>query len=365
MIDPPRRETKDALELCKQAGIKVLMLTGDHKNTALAVAKEIGLMEKGKKVLSALELDKLSDTQLNEIIEDVSVFARVSPRHKLRIVSALKQRGHIVAVTGDGVNDAPALKEAHIGVAMGIKGTDVAKEASQMILADDNFATIVNAVEEGRGIYDNIRKFIKYILCLNFSLMFFIGITTILKMPLPLLPIQILWLNLLTDGLPALGLTVDPKDPDIMRRKPRNPKESVWHGMKMFILVVATLELLIQLGVFVWACTGGFSYVCTANSPTYHKSMTLVLTAAITFELFFVFNCRSETKPFFRINPLKNKRLVLAVIITALLHLMIVYIPIFNSYFGTVPLGINEWLVIILLAFSGLLIPPRIFFAKK
>jgi len=363
MIDPPRNETKNAIGLCKQAGIKVVMITGDHKNTAVAVAKEIGLLEEGKKILAGEELDNLDDIDLNEIIEDVSVFARVSPRHKVRIVNALKQKGHVVAVTGDGVNDAPALKDAHIGVAMGIKGTDVAKEASEMVLADDNFATIINAVEEGRGIYDNIRKFIRYVLSVNFSEIFFIGITTLARLPLPLLPIQILWINLLTDGVPALALTVDPKDPDIMKKKPRNPKEGVLHGMKLFILGASSLALLTELGIFVWTCTGGFAYTCTAGTPSYLKAMTMAFTTAIMFELFFVFNCRSETKSFFRMNLLTNKRLILGVFITALLHLMILYVPFFNPYFGTVPLGISDWLIILLLASSGLLISPRIFFA--
>ena len=363
MIDPPRKETRDSIELCRQAGIKVVMITGDHKNTAVAVAREIGLLEEGKKILSAEEIDKLDDIELNEIIEDVSVFARVSPRHKLRIVNSFKQRGHIVAVTGDGVNDAPALKDAHIGVAMGIKGTDVAKEASEMVLADDNFATIIKAVEEGRGIYDNIRKFIRYVLSLNFSEMFFVGITTFAKLPLPLLPIQILWINLLTDGLPALALTVDPKDPDTMKKKPRNPKEGVLHGMKLFILAASSLALLTELGVFLWVCTGSFAYACTAETPDYPKAMTMAFTTAIMFELFFVFNCRSETKSVFRMNLLTNKRLILGVFITALVHLMIIYVPFFHPYFGTVPLGINDWLIILLLASSGLFISPRVFFA--
>jgi len=363
MIDPPRNETKNAIELCKQAGIKVVMITGDHKNTAVAVAKEISLLEEGKKILTGEELDNLDDIDLNEIIEDVSVFARVSPRHKVRIVSALKQKGHVVAVTGDGVNDAPALKDAHIGVAMGIKGTDVAKEASEMVLADDNFATIISAVEEGRGIYDNIRKFIRYILSVNFSEIFFIGITTLARLPLPLLPIQILWINLLTDGLPALALTVDPKDPDTMKKKPRNPKEGVLHGMKLFILAASSLALLTELGIFVWTCTGGFTYTCTSGTSSYLKAMTMAFTTAIMFELFFVFNCRSETKSVFRMNLLTNKRLILGVLITALLHLMILYVPFFNPYFGTIPLSINDWLIIVLLASSGLLISPRKFLA--
>jgi Ca2+-transporting ATPase len=353
MIDPPRPEVRNAIELCKQAGIKVIMLTGDHKLTAIAVAKDLGLLESSE-VLTGSELDKMSDEELEKRIENISVFARVSPSHKLRIVKALQKKGHVVAVTGDGVNDAPALKKADIGVAMGIKGTDVAKEASEMVLMDDNFATITKAVEEGRGIYDNIRKFVRYALSVNFSEIFFVSIAVFAGLPLPLLPLQILWINLLTDGAPSLSLSVDPKDPEIMKRKPREKKHTILHKMVLFIIAAGCLALLTEMGVFVWELFKG---------STIEKARTMAFTTAIMFELFFVFNCRSEKLSVFKLSPFSNKWLVFAVIITFLLQAMVIYVPFFNSVFGTVPIGLTDWLIIILLCSSGLLLSPSIFLA--
>jgi Ca2+-transporting ATPase len=362
MIDPPRKEVKDAIKLCKQAGIKVVMVTGDHKSTALAVAKELELIEKdSEQILTGTELENLTEEELADKIEEIKVYARVSPEHKSRILKALKAKGHIVAMTGDGVNDAPALKNADIGLAMGIRGTDVAKEASDIILMDDNFATIVKAVEEGRGIYDNIRKFVRYILAVNFSEIFFVSIAVLAGLPLPLLPIQILWINLLTDGFPALALSADPKDPEIMKRKPRNPKESVLHKMLIFIIAGGCLALLTEMGVFVWTCTQGFTVACGGRALD--KARTMAFTTAIMFELFFVFNCRSEKLSAFRVNPFSNKYLVLGILITILLHAMIIYVPFFNSIFGIVPLAASDWLIIVLLASSGLLLSPKVFLA--
>jgi Ca2+-transporting ATPase len=279
MIDPPRLEVKTAIKTCHDAGIKVIMITGDHKDTAVAIAKDIGLLQDGK-ILTGEELEKLDDKKLEKIIEDVEVYARVSPAHKSRIVKLLRKKGHVVAVTGDGVNDAPALKDAHIGVAMGIKGTDVAKEASEIVLADDNFSTIVKAVEEGRGIYDNIRKFIRYILSANFDEIFVIAAAILLGLPLPFLPIQILWINLLTDSLPALALGFDTKSKDIMKRNPRNPKESVLHKMLPFVISAGVLAAIVSLGLFIYEMK---------TTGSVEKARTIVFTTAVMFELIFVF----------------------------------------------------------------------------
>lgn len=351
MIDPPRPEVRNAIEVCKQAGIKVIMLTGDHKLTAVATAKDLGLLD-GSEVLTGLELDKISDEDFENKIENISVFARVSPFHKLRIVKALQRKGHVVSVTGDGVNDAPALKKADIGIAMGIKGTDVAKESSEMILTDDNFATITKAVEEGRGIYDNIRKFVRYSLAVNFSEIFFVSIAVFAGLPLPLLPLQILWLNLLAESAPPLSLAVDPKDPHIMKRKPRERKNSILHKMIFFIIAAGSLDLLTEMGIFVWELFKG---------SVIAKARTMALTTAIVFELFFIFNCRSEKLSAFRMNPFSNKWLIFAVVITLLLQAMVIYVPFFNSVFGTVPIGLADWILIILVCSSGLLLSPRIF----
>ncbi|MEM2386312.1 MAG: HAD-IC family P-type ATPase, partial [Candidatus Bathyarchaeia archaeon] len=250
MIDPPREEAKEAVKMCQKAGIKVVMITGDHKLTAVAIAKEIGIHREGDIVLTGAELNQLSDKDFEDIVERVSVYARVSPEHKLRIVQALKKKGQIVAMTGDGVNDAPALKQADIGVAMGITGTDVAKEASDMVLADDNFATIVKAVEGGRVIYSNIRKFIRFLLALNFTELILVGSFALAGLPIPLLPAMILWLNLVTDGPPAIALGKDPPAEDVMEKPPRNPKEGLLHGMLVFILHPLSFSLWQKLSRF-------------------------------------------------------------------------------------------------------------------
>ncbi|NIQ17736.1 MAG: HAD-IC family P-type ATPase, partial [Candidatus Aenigmarchaeota archaeon] len=235
MIDPPREEAIESVRLCKRAGIKVVMITGDHKNTAVAIAKELGLMYDKSRVLTGPEMDSIKDEEFEKIVEDIAVYARVNPLHKLRIVDALKKKGEIIAMTGDGVNDAPALKKADIGIAMGIKGTDVAKEASDMILRDDNFTSIVDAIHEGRSIYDNIKKFIRYLLSSNVGevLIVFLAILIGFQDPstfsiiIPVTAIQLLWINLLTDGLPALAIGVDPASPGIMSRPPRDPGEKI------------------------------------------------------------------------------------------------------------------------------------------
>jgi len=350
MMDPPRKETKSAIKLCKEAGIKVVMLTGDHPITAKAIASQIGLTGE---VITGEQIDKLTEEEFEGIVDETIIFARVSPQHKLKIVEALKKDRNIVAVTGDGVNDAPALKKADIGVAMGIKGTDVAKESADMILLDDNFHTIVSAVEEGRRIYDNIKKFIRFLLSANFNEMFAVVASMFLGLPLPFLPTQILWINLITDSFPALSLGVDPKEKDIMQRKPRNPKETVIHSSFPFIIMAGILGFIITIAAFLTELPYGLE-----------KARTMAFTTTIMFQLFFVFNCRSEKRSVFSINPLTNKKLILSVAFSILLQLLVLYVPFLQVMFQTVPLGIFDWLKVLVLSSLGFLVLPKIFMRK-
>jgi Ca2+-transporting ATPase len=343
MIDPPRPAAIKAVALCKNAGIKTVMITGDHKITAQAIAQELKIFKEDDLVLTGSQLDEMSDKELKQIVNNVSVYARVSPKHKLRIVNALKERGHVVAMTGDGVNDAPAIKEADIGIAMGINGTDVTKEASAMILGDDNFATIVAAIEEGRAIYDNIRKFIRYLLSCNVGEVLTMFFASLLGLPLPLLPIQILWVNLVTDGLPAMALGVDSADPDIMYRKPRHPRESIFaYGLARRIAVRGTLICVGTLLVFIL----GF-YL----NKDLGIARTMAFTTLVLSQLFHVFDCRSEKYSLFELGFFSNPFLVGAVSCSIIMHLMVIYVPFFQPVFKTFPLDITNWVIII--AISG------------
>ncbi len=326
MIDPPRKETKESIRLCQQAGIRVMMLTGDHRLTAEAVARDVGIVGKS---ITGEEIDKLNNFEFYRMLDEVSVFARLSPEHKLKIVSALKKKGHTVAVTGDGVNDAPALKKADIGVAMGIKGTDVTKEVSDMVLMDDNFATIVSAVEEGRGIFDNIKKFVRYLLAANLGELLIITLALFARLPLPLLPLQILWVNLVTDGLPALALSVDQKEDNIMKR---NPTKEFLKKSTPFIIAAGIISAIASLSIFMQALP-----------ISLEKARTMVFTTLVMFELLLVFNSRSETKSVFRNNPFTNIKLVVAVLLSAALQLAVIYIPALQPIFGTVALSLNDW----------------------
>jgi Ca2+-transporting ATPase len=350
MMDPPRKETKIAIRLCKEAGIKVIMLTGDHPITAKAIASQIGL---SGDVITGEQLDKLNEEDFEDVVDENIIFARVSPQHKLKIVEALKKKKNIVAVTGDGINDAPALKKADIGVAMGIKGTDVAKESADIILLDDNFHSIVSAIEEGRRIYDNIKKFIRFLLSANFNEMFAVVTSMFLGLPLPFLPTQILWINLITDSFPALSLGVDPKEKDIMQRKPRNPKETVIHSSFPFIIMAGILGFIITIVAFLTELPYGLE-----------KARTMAFTTTIMFQLFFVFNCRSEKRSVFSINPLTNKKLILSVAFSILLQIIIIYVPFLQVMFQTVPLGIFDWLKVLALSSLGFLVLPKIFMRK-
>lgn len=339
MLDPPRAEVKEAIRVCKEAGISVKMITGDSLLTAKAVAKEIELTGKS---LSGNEIEKMSDEELKAKLKETTIFARISPEQKLRIVALLKEQGEIVAVTGDGINDAPALKRADIGIAMGIRGTDVARDVADIILVDDNFASIVKAVEEGRIVYDNIKKFTKFLLAVNFSEIFLILYSILLKLPLPLLPLQILWMNLITDSIPALALSME-KEENVMKRKPLKEK-SILNGILIFIIVAGLLAFIIELIAF---------YIGLSKSDI-DKTRTVVLTTSILFQLFFVFSCRSS-KPLQKIGFFSNNWLVIAVAVSLFLHLTLIYSPL-NVILKLSPLGFSDWLIILGLSVSGLVL---------
>ena len=342
-IDPPRLEVRDAVLKCKMAGIKPVMITGDHKNTALAIAKSINICNRDDQALTGEELEKMSDKELVEKVAKVRVFARVSPNHKLRIVKAFKKTGNIVAMTGDGVNDAPAIKEADIGVAMGISGTDVTKEAAAMVLIDDNFATIVSAVEEGRIIYDNIRKFIRYLLSCNLGEVLTMFLASLFYLPNPLTPIQILFVNLATDGLPAIALGVDPADKDIMRQQPREKDESIFaRGL---------WEKIVVRGCLIGVCTLLSFMVGRFYMLDLATCRTIALCTLVMSQLFHVFECRSERHSIFEIKLFTNPYLVGAVLISIVMICSILYIPFLGSIFNTVPLRFKEWSLV--LFFSG------------
>lgn len=346
MIDPPRKEAIDAIKKCKKAGIKTVMITGDHQLTAKAIAKDLGIITTNEKVITGDQIDKLNDLEFDKAVLETSVYARVSPRHKLKIVKSLKRNGHIVAMTGDGINDGPAVKEADIGISMGITGTDVTKESSSMILLDDNFSTIVSAVEEGRAIYDNIRKFIRYMLSCNIGEVLTMFLGTFLSTPVPLIPIQILWVNLVTDGLPGIALGLDPAEKDIMERKPRSPDEHIFsHGLLGTILIRG---ILIGLGTLAAFCIEYFIL-----NKGLEAARTAGFTTLVISQLIHVFECRSETKDLFQISLFENKYLLWAVAISTIMLLGVLYIPYFQGIFKTVPLNLNDWMFVLGFSLAG------------
>ncbi|GIM47520.1 calcium-transporting ATPase [Collibacillus ludicampi] len=340
MMDPPREEVFEAIQKCKRAGIKTIMITGDHQATAEAIARQLGILPAKGIVLNGNDLQQMTDQQLIDKVDHTYVFARVSPEHKLRIVKALQARGHVVAMTGDGVNDAPAIKAADIGISMGQSGTDVAKEASALILSDDNFATIVAAIEEGRGIYDNIRKFVRYLLASNVGEIVTMFIAMLMGLPLPLLPIQILWVNLVTDGLPAIALGVDQAEADIMKRPPRNVKESIFaRGLGFKILSRGILIGLATLAVF-W-------YGLQTDPSNLEKAQTMAFATLVMAQLIHVFDCRSVEKGIFSRNLFENMWLVASVLSSTLLLLTVMYVTSLQPIFRTVPLGVVDWLLVL------------------
>jgi Ca2+-transporting ATPase len=331
MIDPARPEAKDAVKVARDAGLRSVMVTGDHKDTATAIAREIGILTPGGLVLTGSEMDKLSDAELVERAESLQVCCRVSAHHKTRIIDAMKARGHVVAMTGDGVNDAPALKRADIGVAMGITGTDVSKQTADMVLTDDNFASIVAAIEQGRIIYSNIRKFIYFLLACNVSEVLIVFGAMLAGMPIPLRPVQLLWLNLVTDGAPALALGVEPVEPGAMRRPPRPLTESMFaHGLWQHIIWVGLLLGGTCLVTQAWAWHTG--------SPRW-QSMTFTVLALS--QLGHLLAIRSEREPAWR-GFLSNPALLGTVLLTVVLQLATLYLPVFNTVLHTAPLTAGE-----------------------
>lgn len=355
MIDPPREEVRDSISQCKDAGIQTVMITGDHRKTALAIASNLGITSDHSQTMTGQELQELSDIELQEKVKNTRVFARVSPEHKVRIVKALKDNGHIASMTGDGVNDAPSLKQADVGVAMGITGTDVAKGASDIVLTDDNFATIVSAVEHGRNIFQNIKKSILFLLSCNLGEITALFIGILLGLPAPLTAVQILWVNLITDTLPAIALGMDPDDPDVMKEKPRNPKESIFaKGNGSFTIANGLLIGFITLFAFVEGlrfytdATSIFSidFNQISKDALIHAQTMAFITLSIS-QLFHSFNLRSRKKSIFKVGLFTNKYLLGAIALGILIQVGLVYIPFFNSVFGIHFLTATDWLLII------------------
>ncbi|MDH5751496.1 MAG: HAD-IC family P-type ATPase, partial [Deltaproteobacteria bacterium] len=340
LMDPPRPEAREAIKLCRKAGIQVKMITGDQPETAKAVAHELGL---DRRVVTGIELDKIPEDQLADEMERLDVFARVSPEHKVKIVKALKSKGHVVAMTGDGVNDAPALKGADIGVSMGITGTEVAKEASSMVLTDDNFATIVRAVKEGRGIYDNIVKFVRFQLSTNLGAIFTVLSALLLGLPEPFNPIQILWINIIMDGPPAMSLGVDPAADDVMERPPRDPVDRILKFQRLLRLVFFGIVMTVgSLGVMIHILQSG-----PAGAETELRAATMSFTTFVFFQFFNAFNARSETGTTFNHLFFTNRALwgSLSAVIT--LQVLAMNLPFLREVFHTTALSLEDWLLTI------------------
>jgi Ca2+-transporting ATPase len=338
MIDPPRPEAKPAIQICRLAGIRPVMITGDHPLTARAVATELGILVGGK-VVTGPDLNATSDEDFERDVNDVEVYARVSPAHKLKVVTALQKRGHVVAMTGDGVNDAPALKKADIGIAMGITGTDVTKEAAAMTLIDDNFASIVAAVEEGRAIFGNIKKYLMYLLSSNIGEICVMAGATLAGLPLPLSAVQILYVNLATDGLPALALAVDPPEPDLMERPPRDRRTGIFTRPVVTLMVVGGLwSALVNLGIFIWAL----------RSPdrSLTEAMTMTFVSLVVIQFVKAYNFRSDRHSVLR-KPFANKWLNAAIVWELVLLGLILYVPFLAKPFGNFSLSMVDWLAIL------------------
>ncbi|MBI1971118.1 calcium-transporting P-type ATPase, PMR1-type [Candidatus Woesearchaeota archaeon] len=348
MIDPPREEVKASIATCHKAGIRVVMITGDHIATAVAIAKEIGI---DGRALGGHDIDTID---LDSCVEDIRIYARVNPEHKLKIVEALKKKGHIVAMTGDGVNDAPALKRADIGVAMGLTGTDVTKEAADIILTDDNFTSIVRAIEVGRSIYDNIQKFVIYLLSSNMGEVLTLFLAILLGFPLPVAAIMLLWINLVTDGLPAIALGLEPEEKDIMNRPPRKPKSQIVSKTRgAYLLTLSCIMSGGTLLLFVWALLqrGWVFGTELHQGEAYIYATTMAFTSLVMFQMFNVINCRSDHQSIFKLGLFSNMKLIGAIGVSILLHLSVVYGPL-EKVFGTTALSLADWLLILLVTSS-------------
>ncbi|MBW1858945.1 MAG: cation-translocating P-type ATPase, partial [Deltaproteobacteria bacterium] len=341
MIDPPREEVKTAISQCHEAGIKVVMITGDHEGTAVAIANQTGITGRS---ITGKKLEQLTDKGLEDVVEEIAVYARVNPEHKQKIVRALQNRGHVVAMTGDGVNDAPALKRADIGIAMGITGTDVSREASDMVLTDDNFRSIVSAVEEGRGVFDNIRKFFVFLLSGNIGEVATIFILILLGFPAPLTATQILLINLVTDGLPATALSVDPFEPGAMRRRPRRRDEGIQKGLSNYLVGYPLLMTMVAVTFFL---------VEFNHSGNIEKARTVGFLTIVFFELYQSFASRSTIFPSVEVGLFKNKALIGATLISFVVAGGAVYIPSMNKMFGTAPIGLTQFSTLLLVSSVG------------
>lgn len=338
MIDPARPEAIEAIKTCKSAGIRPVMITGDYKDTAVAIAKELGIVEDESGALTGADLDKISDAELTQTVKRINVFARVSPQHKVKIVEALKANGEITAMTGDGVNDAPALKRSDIGVAMGVTGTDVAKETAEMILTDDNFASIVSAVEEGRIIYSNIRKFIFFLLSCNVGEILIIFLAMLFGMPIPLEPIQLLWLNLVTDAFPALALGMESAEPNIMRQPPRDPKHPIIDGYMRWGIILQSIAMTV-------AVLGVFKYILTISHGDVGLAQNFAFVTLTISELLRSFTARSEIYSIFHLGFFSNKYILGGTVLSLLMVLVVLYIPFLQPIFGTRAFTGSQWLV--------------------
>jgi len=349
MIDPPRTEVVEAVSQCKDAGIKVVMITGDHMLTAMAVGREIGVVNRHDRVMSGVDLEKITAADLAEYVEDIRVYSRVSPEDKIKIVNAFKNRGHIVAMTGDGINDAPALKTADIGIAMGITGTEVTKQSASMVLADDNFATIVSAIQEGRKIFENIRKYLVFLLPSNISEVFILAFSIIAGWPLPLLAKHILFLNLVTDGAPAIALGLEPEERGIMKKKPRDPRKGVFSGTKKWMVGVPILLSVVTVALF-WLLleTNGWE-----SDESVSKARTMVFGLMVFFELFFSLSCRSLQNVVVNRRILGNRLLTYSLIAETVAILVIMSYAPAQEVFGLAALDVTEWAIMLGLATSG------------
>ncbi len=348
MMDTPRKDAVEALKECQKAGVKVVMITGDHKLTAMAVAVEMNILHKGQRAMTGEELAKTPDNEFMKHVENTRVYARVSPENKLRILNAWKKKGHIVVMTGDGVNDAPALRRSDLGVAMGITGTDVAKESADMVLTDDNFASIVGAVEEGRSIYQNVRKFVKYLLSTNAGEVMTIFIAALILLPLPLVPLQILWINLITDGLPAIALGVEPKERGLMRQKPRSRQEGILSGGMSYHIIWVGILMMVGTLLLFWS-TLGPNDMWNANLT---RARSIAFYTLTMFQMFHVLAIRVEGESVFTAGFFKNRYLIAAVLSTVVLQFIVIYTPALQGIFETTALGIQEVVICTVVASS-------------